>query len=67
MAVRIFWLTVLTSDAVASYLQADELKLYRLIWERFISCQMTEAVYDATTVTIDAQGPTTPYVLRASG
>ncbi len=30
------------------YLQADELKLYRLIWDRFIASQMLPAVFDVT-------------------
>lgn len=48
-----------------------ESKLYRLIWKRFMACQMTEAVYDATTIDIKgtrnkAQG-TKQYGLRATG
>src|ERR1035441_7882452 len=31
-------------DDVAKYLAEDELKLYRLIWNRFVACQMTPAV-----------------------
>src|SRR4030095_6777219 len=53
----------LPPEAVASYLQADELKLYRLIWERFIASQMLPAVYDVTQADI-ANGP---HTLRATG
>lgn len=53
-------------DAVQKFLKADERKVYRLIWERFIACQMSDAVYDATTVTIDAQGAA-KHMLRVSG
>src|SRR5262249_20251201 len=49
------------------FLKPDEYKVYRLIWERFLACQMVEAIYDSSTVIIDAKGAATPYVLRASG
>jgi DNA topoisomerase-1 len=32
----------------------DHIRLYQLIWNRFIACQMKPAVYDQTTVEIDA-------------
>lgn len=53
-------------DAVQKFLKADERKVYRLIWERFIACQMADALYDQTSVTIDAQGAQ-KHVLRVSG
>src|ERR1700691_2162452 len=43
-------------DDVAKYLAEDELKLYRLIWNRFVACQMTPAVFDQTTIDISARG-----------
>ncbi|MDD6023120.1 MAG: type I DNA topoisomerase [Oscillospiraceae bacterium] len=42
----------LDPDAVRSSLTTDQYKLYRLIWSRFVACQMTNAVYD--TLSIDA-------------
>lgn len=33
-------------------LSADQLKLYRLIWQRFIGCQMTAAKYNHTTIEV---------------
>ncbi len=48
---------------LAPYLEADELKLYRLIWERFVASQMLPAVFDVTQVDI-ANGI---YTLRAAG
>jgi DNA topoisomerase-1 len=41
----------------------DALRLYSLIWNRFIACQMTPAVYDQTAVDIAAGRAT----LRATG
>jgi DNA topoisomerase-1 len=41
-------------DKVASFLDKDELRLYRLIWNRFLACQMAPARYDVTVATIAA-------------
>jgi DNA topoisomerase-1 len=45
---------LLTPDEVAGDLGRDQLRLYRLIWERFVASQMAAAVYDAVTVDIAA-------------
>lgn len=51
-------------------LDRDQARLYELIWNRFVACQMTEAVYEQTTV--DIQGTRSPeiqtkYLFRANG
>jgi DNA topoisomerase-1 len=57
-----------TPDAVAKYLAEDELKLYRLIWNRFVASQMTPAIYDQTTIDVTAKGKdATEYIFRATG
>jgi DNA topoisomerase I len=43
-----------TPESLASKLGPDELKLYRLIWQRFVASQMTPAVFDQTTIDIKA-------------
>ncbi len=43
-----------TPDSLASYLNKDELRLYRLIWQRFVASQMTAAIFDQTTIDIVA-------------
>jgi DNA topoisomerase I len=45
-----------TPDDVAPYLQEDELKLYRLIWMRFVASQMAPAVFDQTTIDVTDKG-----------
>jgi hypothetical protein len=58
-----------TPDSLASRLQPDELKLYRLIWERFVACQMAGAKIAQRTAefeTLPAGGRTTPYLFRAT-
>jgi len=55
-------------DEVAQYLAEDELKLYRLIWNRFVASQMTPAVFDRTTIDISARGKdSSDYLFRATG
>ena len=57
-----------TPDAIAKYLSEDELKLYRIIWMRFVASQMTPAVFDQTTIEVTAQGRDgAAYLLRATG
>ena len=43
-----------TPAEMQEYLTNDQLKLYTLIWNRVVASQMTDAVYDVTTLTIDA-------------
>jgi DNA topoisomerase-1 len=52
-----------TPDELKGYLSEDELKLYQLIWTRFVASQMNPAVYDQTSVEIAAGD----YMFRASG
>jgi DNA topoisomerase-1 len=53
----------LPPEEVAKHVAADEAKLYRLIWERFVASQMAPAVYDTTSAEITAGRA----VYRASG
>jgi len=53
----------LPPEAVKDFLKADEWKLYKLIWERFIASQMLPALFDVTQVDVENGR----YVLRASG
>lgn len=52
-----------TPAEMQEHLTGDQLKLYTLIWNRVVASQMTDAVYDVTTLTIDAAD----YQLRATG
>ena len=42
-------------DQIKQYLKEDEFKVYKLIWQRFVASQITPAVFDQTTVDIDAK------------
>jgi len=48
---------------VKSSLSSDQYKLYKLIWERFIACQMAGALYD----TVNADIKAGVYGFKASG
>lgn len=48
---------------VKPFLPADQFKLYKLIWDRFISCQMENAIYDTLAVEINVN----KYTFRANG
>jgi len=57
-----------TPESIARYLTDEQLKLYTLIWKRFVASQMVPAVYDVTTANIAAEvkkGKT--YDFRVSG
>ena len=58
-----------TPDSVAKYLSDEQLKLYTLIWRRFVASQMVPAVYDVTTANIAAVSSKTKktYDFRVSG
>ncbi len=44
-----------TPQAMAAFLDRDQLRLYTLIWERMVASQMSDALLEATTVEIDAR------------
>jgi DNA topoisomerase-1 len=58
-----------TPEMMARFLKRDELRLYQLIWERFVASQMAAAIYDQTTVDIEAKPmrTATRYMMRANG
>jgi DNA topoisomerase I len=53
--------------AIAEFLTKDQLKLYTLVWQRFVASQMAPALFDTISVEIAAQGQTRPYLFRVSG
>jgi len=53
-------------DEVRKYLSDEQYRLYKLIWERAVTSQMTPAIFDQTTVEIEAKAETT-YDFRTTG
>jgi DNA topoisomerase-1 len=54
-------------DQIKQYLKEDEYKVYKLIWQRFIASQITPAVFDQTTVDIDAKSGSDVFWFRVTG
>lgn len=44
-----------TPEIAAKYLKADEIKLYKLIYERFMACQMNDAVFEQQSITFSGK------------
>ena len=44
----------LTPERIKGDLTAEQYRLYRLIWSRFVACQMANAVYDSVSVEVEA-------------
>ncbi|HYL93400.1 MAG TPA: type I DNA topoisomerase [Alphaproteobacteria bacterium] len=54
-------------DEIKKYLQEDEYKVYKLIWQRFVASQMTPAVFDQTSVDIEAKAGKESFTFRVTG
>ena len=50
-------------EAVRDQLTPDQYKLYKLIWSRFVACQMADAILDTISADITSEG----HIFRASG
>ena len=54
-------------EKIKEFLSPEQFKLYQLIWQRFVACQMESAVYDTLSVDVIADGKQHQYLFRASG
>jgi DNA topoisomerase I len=54
-------------DQIKQYLKEDEYKVYKLIWQRFVASQINPAVFDQTTVDIDAKSGGDAFWFRVTG
>ena len=54
-------------DEISQYLTEEQAKLYDLIWRRFVACQMTEALWDVTTIEITAKTDVGDCVYKTNG
>jgi len=53
----------LSPEKIKDYLTADQRSLYKLVWDRYLACQMSSAVFDQTSIHINADD----YLFVASG
>ncbi len=54
-------------DSIKEFLNRDQLRLYQLVWQRFVASQMEAAVFDTLSVEVTAKSARHEYLLRASG
>ena len=52
----------LTPDGIKKDLTSEQYRVYKLIWSRFLACQMSSAIYDSTTIDVESAG----YTFRAN-
>jgi DNA topoisomerase-1 len=52
---------------MASALSEPQAKLYRLIWQRYVACQMTPAQWDSTSILLERSDALTGAVFKAAG
>ncbi len=53
----------LTPESIKESLSNDQYKIYKIIWDRFMASQMTDAIFDTVSADIDVNG----YTFRAAG
>jgi DNA topoisomerase-1 len=54
-------------EQIKQYLKEDEFKVYKLIWQRFVASQIMPAIFDQTTVDIDAESGAETFWFRVTG
>ncbi|MFN3604125.1 MAG: type I DNA topoisomerase [Leptonema sp. (in: bacteria)] len=54
----------LTPEKVSPYLSRDQLKLYQLIWQKFVSSQMSEEISEVTTIEIKGKNSEEEFLFR---
>jgi DNA topoisomerase I len=54
-------------DEMKKFIEEDQYRVYKLIWQRFVASQMAPAVFDQTTIDIDAQNANDKYNFRVTG
>ena len=54
-------------EVVRKHLKDEQFKLYKLVWDRFVASQMKDAIFDQTSIDIEAKAKDSAYTLRASG
>src|SRR5690606_29008392 len=62
-AIRPTAVTVTSNSSALSSMERDAVRLYNLIWQQFVACQMTPARYKSTTLQVNAGD----YELRIKG
>jgi DNA topoisomerase-1 len=54
-------------ESLKTFLNRDQVRLYQLVWQRFLASQMSAAVYDTVSVEVSGVAGSNEYLFRASG
>jgi DNA topoisomerase-1 len=57
----------LSPEQIRSSLTDRQYRLYKIIWERFVASQMTDAQWDTTTILVSGLGHGKEFIFRATG
>lgn len=58
----------LNPELIQQFLNPNQYKIYKLIWQRFVACQMKPAIFDSSTILIEAKSPDSEsYIFKAMG
>ena len=55
-----------TPERAKESLSPEQYRLYKIIWDRFVSCQMENAGYDTLTIDVEARGGEVTHIFRAN-
>lgn len=55
-----------TPEKIANYLTRDQFKLYQLIWQKFVSSQMSEEISEITTIEIIGKSENNEFLFRTN-
>ena len=56
-----------TPESLRGVIDEEQWRLYNLVWQRFVACQMTDAQYDSTSVLLERSDKATGAVFKATG
>jgi len=56
-----------TPEMLRGVIDEEQWRLYNLIWQRFVACQMTDAQYDSTAVLLERSDKATGAIFKANG
>jgi DNA topoisomerase-1 len=54
-------------ETIKDKLEPNLFKIYQLIWTRFIACQMKEAIFERTNISLSGKGKKEEYLFKANG
>jgi len=66
-AIRPTQVSVLSTESQVVSMGNDAIRLYELIWRRFVACQMADSIFDETVINVEAKSDGGIYQMQARG